>query len=220
MSAWMHSITVDSIHTVSAILLIPDDAKAMCVLGHGAGAGMTHPFMERCALGLAARRVATLRYQFVFMEEGSGRPDRPPVAHAVVRAAVSKAAALAPDLPLYAAGKSFGGRMTSQAQALSPLADVRGLAFIGFPLHPAGKPSIDRATHLSDVTCPMLFLQGTRDALATLSLIEEVVDSLGPRATLRVLPDADHAFHVRRSSGTTDDATLDVLLDTMVAWMR
>ncbi len=198
---------------------MPDRPVAVCVLAHGAGAGMDHPFLRRCAEGLAARRVAVLRFQFAFMEEG-GPPDRPQTAHAVVRAAVAEAARLAPDLPLYAAGKSFGGRMTSQAQAQAPLPGIRGIAFLGFPLHPAGKPSIDRAAHLSDVRCPMLFLQGTRDALATPSLVEGVVRSLGSRATLHPLHDADHAFHVRRSSGWTDDAVLDDLLDTLVAWME
>lgn len=206
--------------SVSGRLSLPAGATAICILAHGAGAGMEHPFLGRCADGLAARRVATLRFQFVFTEEGGRRPDPPALAHSVVRAAAAAATRLAPGLPLYAAGKSFGARMTSQAQAITPLPGVRGIAFLGFPLHPAGKPSSGRAAHLAGVECPMLFLQGTRDALATLSLIEEITASLGPRATLHRLFDADHAFHVRRTSGLTDEATLDDLLDTMVAWMH
>ena len=210
--------------SVSALLVeplcVPLRARALFVFAHGAGAGMDHPFMHRFAVGLAARDIATLRYQFVFMEEKTGRPDRPQTAHAVVRAAVATAAQVVPGVPLYAGGKSFGARMTSQAQALAPLPGVHGLVFVGFPLHPAGKPSTERAAHLADVHCPMLFLQGTRDALATLPLVVEVSDSLGERATLVELADADHAFHVRRSSGTTDDATLDRMLDAMVAWMK
>ena len=213
------SIALGDGAAVSARLSMPTDPRALYVFAHGAGAGMDHPFMARVAEGLAERNVASLRFQFPFMESGSGRPDRPQTAHRTVRAAVARAAELGPGLPLYAGGKSFGARMTSQAQALAPLPGVRALAFFGFPLHPAGKPSIERAAHLADVTCPMLFLQGTRDALASLALIEGVVASLGPRATLVRLHDADHAFHVRRSSGSTDDATLDRMLDAMAGWM-
>lgn len=151
---------------VSSLLLRPPQAKALYLFAHGAGAGMTHKAMESNAQGLAKRGIATLRYQFPYMEKGSRRPDPPRIAHAAVRAAAAEAARLAPGLPLYAGGRSFGGRMTSQAQAEAPLPGVLGLAFLGFPLHPAGKPSDERAAHLSDVTVPMLFLQGTRDALA------------------------------------------------------
>jgi predicted alpha/beta-hydrolase family hydrolase len=179
---------------------------------------MTHPFMESVAQGLAARDVATLRYQFLYMEKGSKRPDPPALAQATVRAAVAAAAARCPDLPLFAGGKSFGGRMTSQAQAKSPLAGVRGLAFFGFPLHLAGKPSITRADHLDEVGIPMLFLQGTRDKLAELGLLEPVMARLGSRATLHLVDQADHAFHVPARSGRNDAAVMDEMLDTFVAW--
>lgn len=165
--------------SVSALLIRPDDAKALLVFAHGAGAGMTHRSMQSNAEGLAARGIATLRYQFPYMERGSKRVDAPKVAHAAVRGAVEEAARLAPDLPLFAGGRSFGGRMTSQAQAIEPLPEVRGLAFIGFPLHPAGKPGIERAEHLAEVKVPMLFVSGERDALAEMELLGEVVGSLG-----------------------------------------
>src|SRR5690349_13432171 len=189
---------------VSALLQAPADPHACYVLAHGAGAGMTHPFMAAVAAGLAARGIATLRYQFPSMEAGKKRPDPPALAHATVRAAVATAARALPSLPLVAGGKSFGGRMTSQAQAAAPLPGVRGLAFLGFPLHPAGRPSRERAQHLAAVAIPMLFLQGTRDELAHLAELEPVVASLGGRATLRLFDDADHSFHVPRRSGRSD----------------
>jgi predicted alpha/beta-hydrolase family hydrolase len=206
--------------TVSARLLRPPQARACYILAHGAGAGMTHASMEAIAAGLAGPGIATLRYQFPYMEKGGKRPDPPVVAHAAVRAAVAQAARCCPSLPLIAGGKSFGGRMTSQAQALSPLPGVRGLAFFGFPLHPAGKPSSDRASHLADVKIPMLFLQGTRDALAELSLLEPVVKGLGSRATLHLSEGADHSFHVLKSSGRNDREVMAELLDAFAAWVE
>ena len=207
--------------SVSALLCVPDDAWAGYVFGHGAGAGMAHAFMSRFAHGLAARGIATLRCQFPYMEAGSKRPDAPKVAHAAVRAAVAHAAQwLPPGLPLFAGGKSYGGRMTSQAQALSPLPGVRGLVFVGFPLHPAGKPADERGAHLSEVDLPLLFLQGTRDELAALDLLRPLVQRLGERATLALFDDADHAFHVRAGSGRTDAQTLEAMLDTLAAWAR
>ena len=211
-------LAIDDTQSVSALLCAPADARAGYVFAHGAGAGMEHRFMADFAGGLAARGIATLRYQFPFMEQGSKRPDAPKPAHAAVRAAVAEAARRLPGLPLLAGGKSFGGRMTSQAQALSPLPGVRGLAFVGFPLHPAGKPSDERAAHLVKVALPMLFLQGTRDELADLALLQPVVDSLGSRATLALFDDADHAFHVRARSGRTDAQTLEAMLDAMARW--
>jgi uncharacterized protein len=203
---------------VSGLLTRPPHARACFVFAHGAGAGMTHPFMAKVAAGLGERGIATLRYQFPYMEKGSKRPDQPSVAHAAVRAAVAEAARCCGDLPLIAGGKSFGGRMTSQAQAIAPLAGVHGLAFFGFPLHPAGKPSNDRAKHLADVHVPMLFLQGTRDALAELTLLEPVVKALGPSATLHPVRDADHSFHVLARSGRNDNEVMDEILDAFVAW--
>jgi uncharacterized protein len=176
--------------------------------------------MAALASGLAQRRIATLRFQFPYMEQGSRRPDPPKVAHAAVRAAVQEAAKRLPDVPLFAGGKSFGGRMTSQAQAAQPLANVLGIVFLGFPLHPAGKPSTERADHLDDVRLPMLFLQGTRDSLADLDLIRNTVAKLGNRATLHVVAGADHSFHVPASSGRDDGQVRDELLDTMAAWMN
>src|SRR6185503_5055748 len=170
------------------------------------------------AAELAERGIATLRYQFPYMEQGSKRPDPPALAHATVRAAVATAAELASGLPLIAGGKSFGGRMTSQAQAAAPLEGVRGLAFLGFPLHPAGKPSAERAKHLAQVKVPMLFLQGTRDALADLDQLKPVVASLGKRATLRLFDDADHSFHVPARSGRTDAEVMNAMLDAFAAW--
>ena len=213
-------IAIDGAAPVSALLRVPPRAWAGYVFAHGAGAGMTHPFMAACAEGLAERGIATLRYQFPFMEQGSKRPDRPAVAHAAVRAAVAEAARRLTALPLVAGGKSFGARMTSQAQALAPLPGVRGLLFVGFPLHPAGKPTDERAAHLADVACPMLFLQGTRDELATLALLQPVVEGLGARATLALFDDADHAFHVRARSGRTDTQTLAAMLDASAQWLR
>ena len=204
---------------VSALLMQPPQARACYVFAHGAGAGMAHTSMEKVAAGLADRGIATLRYQFPYMEKGSKRPDAPAVAHAAVRAAVSEAGRRCGALPLIAGGRSFGGRMTSQAQALSPSPGVRGLAFLGFPLHPAGKPSSERAKHLTGVDIPMLFLQGTRDALAELNLLEPVVKDLGSRAQLRLLEGADHSFHVLKSSGRNDREVMDEALDAFVAWV-
>ena len=179
---------------------------------------MTHSFMSAVADGLYERRVATLRYQFPYMEQGSKRPDRPALAHATVRAAVGAAARLAPGLPLFAGGKSFGGRMTSQAQAEAPLPGVRGVIFLGFPLHPANKPSDERALHLSRVRIPMLFVQGTRDALAEIGLLTAAVTRLGDIATLIPIEGADHSFHVPARSGRTDAQVLAEALDALVAW--
>ena len=205
---------------VSALLLRPENAKALYLFAHGAGAGMTHKAMESNAQGLADRGVATLRFQFLYMDRGSKRPDPPKLAHAVVRAAAAEAAKLAPDLPLFAGGRSFGGRMTSQAQAEEPLPTVRGLAFLGFPLHPAGKPGIDRAEHLARVTVPMLFISGDRDALAERHLLEPVVAGLGDRATLHSVEHADHSFKVAARSGRTAADAEAEALDTLADWIR
>jgi uncharacterized protein len=212
-------IAVDDATSISGLMQTPPDARACYVLAHGAGAGMTHPFMAAVAAALMPRGIATLRYQFVYMERGSKRPDPPPVAHAAVRAAVAAAHRLLPGLPLIAGGKSFGGRMTSQAQAQAPLPNVRGLAFLGFPLHPAGKPSADRAEHLFDVKIPMLFLQGTRDNLATLAELEPLCRKLGARATLKLFDDADHSFHVPARSGRKDAQVRGEILDALAAWV-
>jgi hypothetical protein len=203
---------------VSGLLQMPGRARACYVLAHGAGAGMHHPFMAAAAAGLAARGIGTLRYQFPSMERGAKRPDPPPIAQATVRAAVAMAQRLCPKLPLLAGGKSFGGRMTSQAQAAAPLPAVRGLAFLGFPLHPAGRPSQDRGRHLFDVQIPMLFLQGTRDALATLDQLQPLCGALGPRAVLALFADADHSFHVPVRTGRTDKQVLDEMLDAFALW--
>jgi uncharacterized protein len=214
-------IDIDPDTTVSALLRVPDGAWAGYVFAHGAGAGMTHGFMTRFTDGLAERGIASLRYQFPYMEQGSKRPDVPRVAHEGVRAAFAEAAQRMPGLPLFAGGKSFGGRMTSQAQALSPLPGLRGLVFVGFPLHPAGKPADERAAHLFRIECPMLFLQGTRDDLAALDLLQPLVQRLGQeRATLALFDDADHAFHVRARSGRSDAQTLTEMLDVMAGWAR
>jgi predicted alpha/beta-hydrolase family hydrolase len=214
------SVPIDGAPPVSALLRVPDAAWAGYVFAHGAGAGMAHAFMTAFADGLAERGIATLRFQFPFMEQGSKRPDAPKVAHAAVRAAVAEAAQRLPGLPLLAGGKSFGGRMTSQAQALSPLPGVRGLVFVGFPLHPAGKPGDERAEHLAAVELPMLFLQGTRDELADLGWLQPALQRLGARATLALFDDADHAFHVRAKSGRNDAQTLAAMLDATTAWAR
>ena len=198
---------------------MPKEAIACYVLAHGAGAGMQHPFLATVAAGLAERGIATLRYQFPYMEQKAKRPDPPPLAHAAVRAAVAEAARKAPGLALIGGGKSFGGRMTSQAQALSPLPNVRGLAFLGFPLHPAGKPSRERALHLDDVKVPMLFLQGTRDTLADLSELQPVIDRLGRRATLKLFDDADHSFHVPARTGKRDAEVMAEVLDAFAQWV-
>ena len=204
---------------VSGLWQTPAQPTAALVLAHGAGAGMAHRAMAATADGLEALGVATLRYQFPYMEKGGKRVDPPPVAHAAVRAAVAEAGRRAPDLPLFAGGRSFGGRMTSQAQALAPLGAVRGLIFFAFPLHPAGKPSTDRAPHLAKVEIPMLFLQGTNDALADLALLRGVVGGLGSRATLELAPDADHSFHVPARTGRKDADVLADLLRVAVGWM-
>ena len=212
-------IEIGSANSVSALLIHPPQAHACFVFAHGAGAGMTHPFMETFAVGLGERGVATLRYQFPYMEKGSRRPDPPAIAQATVRAAVAEAKRHCGTLRLIAGGKSFGGRMTSQAQAKAPLTDVDGLAFVGFPLHPAGKPSCDRAEHLADVQLPMLFLQGSRDNLAELTLLEPVVKSLGPSASLHVVEAADHSFHVPARSGRNDREVMSEILDAFVVWV-
>ncbi len=210
---------------VSALWQVPAEATAVCTLAHGAGAGMAHASMTAAAEGLARRGIATLRFQFPWMEAGRARVDPPAVAHATVRAAVAAAAARAPGLPLFAAGKSFGGRMSSQAEALQHLPGVLGLVFFGFPLHPAGKPAADRAAHLADVAVPMLFLQGTRDELADAALMAREADRLAQRgrlAEVHWVPGADHAFHVRpapRGQGAaTDAAALDAMLDAAAAF--
>lgn len=213
------AITVSDSTRVSGLLALPAQARACYVLAHGAGAGMTHPFMEAVAAELAERGIATLRFQFPYMEKGGKRPDPPALAQATVRAAVAEAARVAPKLPLFAGGKSFGGRMTSQAQASRSLDGVLGLVFLGFPLHPAKKPSRERAEHLSDVKVPMLFLQGTRDALAELSELEPVCEALKPRATLTLFRDADHSFHVPARSGRNDAAVRAEMLDALAAWV-
>ena len=213
------SITVFDGQTVSGLWQRPPDACACYVMAHGAGAGMTHPFMTVFANELARRAIATLRYQFPYMERGSRRPDAPKVAHASVRAAVAEARRLAPELTLYAGGRSFGGRMTSQAQAASPLPGVRGLAFLAFPLHPAGKPADARGEHLADVKIPMLFLQGTRDELAHLSLLQALVARLGSRATLELLADADHSFHAPARTGRNDADVRAQAADALARWV-
>ena len=213
------TVAVDANHVVSALLRIPPEPLACLVLAHGAGAGMTHPFLAAVSAGLSARRVATLRFQFPSMEQGSARPDRPAVAQAAVRAAAAAAKAHAPGLPLFAGGKSFGGRMTSGAQAAAPLPGVRGLVFFGFPLHPPGKPGRERAGHLEAVGVSMLFLQGTRDALADMGLMRAVADALGASATLQIVEGADHSFHVLKRSGRTNAQVLDEMLDVTVEWM-
>jgi len=206
--------------TVSGLLDVPENAQACYVFAHGAGAGMNHAFMAALAKGLLQRGIATLRFQFPYMEQGSKRPDSPAVAQAAVRAAVEEAATRLPGVPLFAGGKSFGGRMTSQAQAAAPLPDVRGIVFVGFPLHPAGKPSMERASHLAEVEVPMLFLQGTRDALADLDRVRDATAKLGGRATLHVVEGADHSFHVLARSGRDDAQVREELLNTMAGWMK
>jgi hypothetical protein len=214
-------ITIAGEHDVrvSGLLQTPADARACYMLAHGAGAGMNHPFMAAIAAELEQRGIATLRYHFLYMERRSKRPDPPPIAQATVRAAVAAAGDALGDLPLIAGGKSFGGRMTSQAQAKTPLPGVLGLAFLGFPLHPAGKPSQERAAHLFDVHIPMLFLQGTRDTLASLDQLEPVCKALGQRATLRLFVDADHSFHVPAKSGRTDAQVRGEMCDALAAWI-
>jgi len=213
------TIAAKDLAPLSAILMKPLRARACFVFAHGAGAGMSHIFMEQIATGLYARGIATLRYQFPFMEKGSKRPDLPAVAHAAVRAAVAEASKRCRALPLIAGGKSFGGRMTSQAQAMQRLAGVDGLALLGFPLHPPEKPAITRADHLSDVNIPMLFVQGTRDKLAEPGLLKSVTKALGKLATVHMIDQADHAFHVPARSGRNDDAVIVDILDAFARWI-
>ncbi|MDP2452012.1 MAG: dienelactone hydrolase family protein [Polaromonas sp.] len=214
------TIPLPSGGTTSGLLQVPARAEACYVFAHGAGAGMGHAFMAAIAQGLADRDIATLRFNFPYMEQGAKRPDSPAVAHAAIRAAVAEASRQLPGVPLFAGGKSFGGRMTTQAQALEPLPGVQGIVLVGFPLHPAGKPSIERAAHLDGVKLPMLFLQGTRDGLADLELITQTTESLGKRATLHIVQGADHAFHVLVRSGRNDAQVREELLDTFASWMK
>jgi predicted alpha/beta-hydrolase family hydrolase len=216
------SIDVRTGTAVSALAMSPPSAEACLVLAHGAGAGMAHPFMQAVAEGLAERRIATLRYQFPYMEQGSKRTDEPPLAHATVRAAVACASARFAGVRLFAGGKSFGGRMTSQAQALEPLAAVEGLVFLGFPLHPSGAPAkaAGRAAHLREVDVPMLFAHGPRDTLAEPAPFDDTVQALGPIATVLEIEGADHSFHVLRRTGRTDGQALDELLDGIAVWMQ
>lgn len=212
-------LDIERVGTVSALLMNPDNARACYVLAHGAGAGMRHVSMDRIAAGLAERGIATFRFNFPYMENKQGRPDQPAVAHAAIRAAVAEAARLCPGLKLVAGGKSFGGRMTSQAQSKAPLTGVKGLAFLGFPLHAAKKPSTERAEHLADVGIPMLFLQGTRDGLADLGLLKPVIAELGAKATLHEVEGGDHSFAVLKKSGRSNDEALTEVLDTLTAWI-
>jgi len=214
------TIAIDKTHRVSGLLLAPKATRCCYVLAHGAGAGMTHPFMTAIADGLAERGIATLRYQFPYMEQGGKRPDAPKLAQATVRAAMAQAARLMPKLALIAGGKSFGGRMTSQAQAETPLAGVRGLAFLGFPLHAAGRPSEERAAHLFEVKIPMLFLQGARDALADIALMRKLAKALGKRATLIAIEDGDHSFYVPARTGRKDADVRGELLDALAGWIE
>jgi hypothetical protein len=208
----------ERIGEVSALLEAPASAEQFLVLAHGAGAGMRHAFLERMAERFAAHRVATLRYQFPYTERGSRRPDPPAVLEATVRAAAAKGAELAAGMPLFAGGKSMGGRMTSRAQAVEALPEVRGLVFLGFPLHPAGKQSTERADHLRDVRVPLLFLQGTRDDLADLGILTPICAQL-PNATLRIVDGADHSFKVPRASARSGDDVLDGLAAAVREWI-
>jgi uncharacterized protein len=214
------AITIDGEHRVSGLLQSAPGARASYVMAHGAGAGMTHPFLADIAVGLAQRGITTLRYQFPYMEQGSRRPDSPKLAQAAVRAAVLEASRLVPELPLFVGGKSFGGRMSSQAQAASPLPGVRGLVFLGFPLHPPGQPLDQRGKHLFDVQIPMLFLQGSRDEFANLQLLQGLTGRLGARATLRLFQDADHSFHVPARTGRKDAEVKIELLDALAEWIN
>jgi uncharacterized protein len=212
------SIEVKADVRVSALLQMPARPSACFVFGHGAGAGMNHSFMTDLAAALGARNIGTLRYQFPYMEKGSRRPDPPALCHATVRAAVEEARKRAPGVALLAGGKSFGGRMTSQAQAAEALPDVKSLVFVGFPLHPAKQPASGRGAHLADVKIPLLFLQGTRDELADLTLLEPLVERLGTLATLKKIDGADHSFHVLARSGRNDREVLEELADTIARW--
>lgn len=212
-------LDIERIGAVSVILTQPANARACYVLAHGAGADMRHSFMEKVAEGLAARGIATFRFNFPYMEKKQGRPDQPAVAHAAIRAAVKEAARLCPGLKLVAGGKSFGGRMTSQAQSKTPLPGVRGLAFLGFPLHADKNPSSERAEHLAGIAIPMLFLQGTRDGLADLGTLRPVIEALGGKATLHAIEGGDHSFAVLKKSGRTNEEVLTEVLDTLAAWI-
>ncbi|MCK1388768.1 alpha/beta family hydrolase [Bradyrhizobium sp. 21] len=212
-------LDIERIGTVSAILTQPDKARACYVLAHGAGAGMRHSSMDKIAEGLADRGITTFRFNFPYMEKKQGRPDQPAVAHATIRAAVEEAARLCPGVMLVAGGKSFGGRMTSQAQSKTPLPDVEGLAFLAFPLHADKKPSTERAEHLAHIDIPMLFLQGTRDGLADLGLLKPLIERLGPKAKLHEVEGGDHSFAVLKKSGRTNEEALTEVLDTLVAWI-
>ena len=213
------TVTVDAATRVSARWLLPPAARACYVLAHGAGAGMLHPFMRAAADVLAQQGIGTLRFQFPYLERGSRRPDAPPLCHATVRAAVTAAHERCPQLPLFAGGRSFGGRMSSQAQAHSPLPGVRALVFLGFPLHPAGKPDTQRAQHLQRVQLPMLFVQGTHDALAERLRLLQVLGELGTRASIEWVADADHSFHVPARTGRKDPAVREALLEAAARWM-
>jgi predicted alpha/beta-hydrolase family hydrolase len=213
------SFDVDDERRVSGLLLAPKDARAVYVLAHGAGVGMTHPFMQAVAEALAERGIATLRYQFPYMEAGGRRPDPPKTAHATVRAAVGEAARLAPGLPLFAGGKSFGGRMTSEAAAAEPLAGVHGIAFLGFPLHPPGKAGDERGDHLFEVTVPMLFLQGTRDEFADLRLLKPLIKRLGTWASLHLIDEGDHSFRVPARTGRKAADIHGELAGALAAWI-
>lgn len=213
------TIDVGANHRVSALFDLPDAPRAVFVLAHGAGASMEHPSMQAIATGLARRGVATLRYQFPYMELKSRRPDPPALCHATIRAAVAEATRLAPHLPLIAGGRSFGSRMTSQAQAQAPLARVVGLVFLAFPLHPAGRPGTERAAHLQEIDLPLLFVQGTRDGLADLGLLKPLVERLGIRATLHLLQDADHSFHVPARTGRNNSDIEEAALDAVCTWL-
>lgn len=213
-------VAVQDAGEVSAALLRPQSAQCLLVMAHGAGAGMNHPFMTAIANELASAGVASLRFQFPYMEQRRRSPDRPPVLTATVQAAVQAASKATPDLPLFAGGKSLGGRMTSLAASEGRLDNVRGLVFFGFPLHPPNQPGTKRAEHLSEVKLPMLFLQGTRDALADLKLLQPILAKLGTRATLRVIEGADHSFHVLKTSGKTDKEVLKELAQTASDWMK
>ena len=205
--------------TVSGLILRPKDARWALVFAHGAGAGMKHPFMEQMSIRLGSHGIATFRYQFPYMENRTKRPDPKPILFATVRSAVAKAYELFPDLPIVAGGKSMGGRMTSMAAADTSLDHVHGLVFFGFPLHPPGSPSTERAEHLEKVALPMLFLQGTRDTLAMLDLLKPVCKKLGTRAELRIIDGADHSFHMLKSSGKTDQEILDQLAGSVATWL-
>ncbi len=218
MSARELTIDLEDGRSVSALYFAPEKPRACYVLGHGAGVNMAHASMREIAEGLAARGIATLRYNFLYSEAGGKRTDPPPLCHKVIRAAVAEAARMAPGAPLFAGGRSFGGRMTSQAQALEPLPGVRGLVFFAFPLHAAKKPATERAAHINDIRVPMLFLQGDRDDLAEMELLRPVVESLQPRATLHILAHADHSFRVLARSGRKTPQVLNEALDAFADW--